>query len=99
MGGVNVSPAEVEGVLARAPGVAEVACCGLPDTDLNEVVAAAVVPDGSVGEAELRANLATAAQGLSGLKRPREVRVVATLPRNAMGQVLRARLRAEVFGA
>lgn len=99
VGGVNVSPAEVEVVLARAPGVAEVACCGLPDTDLNEVVAAAVVPDGSVGEAELRANLATAAQGLSGLKRPREVRVVATLPRNAMGKVQRARLRAEVFGA
>jgi malonyl-CoA/methylmalonyl-CoA synthetase len=99
VGGVNVSPAEVEAVLARAAGVAEVACCGLPDVDLNEVVAAAVVADGSLPEAEVRAALALAAQGLSGLKRPRHLRFVDALPRNAMGKVQRARVRAEVFGA
>ena len=98
VGGVNVSPAEVEVVLARAPGVAEVACCGLPDVDLNEVVAAAVVADGTLPEHEVRANLARAAQDLSGLKRPRDVRFVDALPRNALGKVQRARVRTEVFG-
>ncbi len=98
VGGVNVSPAEVEAHLARVPGVAEIGCCGLPDTDLSEVVACAVVPDGRVGEAALLAGLERAAKELSGLKRPRRWAVVAALPRNAMGKLQRARIAREIFG-
>ncbi|MEN9785572.1 MAG: hypothetical protein RLZZ299_836 [Pseudomonadota bacterium] len=98
VGGVNVGPGEVERVLARVPGVAEVACCGLPDADLGEVVAAAVVPDGTCGADVLRTRLEEAARGLSGLKRPRAWAFVDSLPRNAMGKTQRARLRREVFG-
>lgn len=98
VGGVNVSPAEVEAVLRAVPGVAEVGCCGLPDPDLVEIVGAAVVPDGTVAEPELRAALDRAARGLSGLKRPRELRFVPALPRNAMGKLQRRRLATEVFG-
>jgi malonyl-CoA/methylmalonyl-CoA synthetase len=97
VGGVNVSPAEVESVLASVPGVAEVACCGLPDVDLNEIVACAVVPDGSCAADELLRRLDTAARGLSGLKRPRRWAVVDALPRNAMGKIQRARVRSEIF--
>ncbi|MFG1924497.1 class I adenylate-forming enzyme family protein [Cryptosporangium sp. NPDC048952] len=43
-GGENVSAARVETVLYEHPDVAEVAVVGLPDADLGEVVAAAVVP-------------------------------------------------------
>ena len=96
VGGVNVSPAEVERVLAAVPGVADVACCGLPDEDLNEVVAAAVVPDGTVPTALLAPALDAAAHALSGLKRPRAWAFVDALPRNALGKVQSARLRAEV---
>lgn len=96
VGGVNVAPAEVEGVLARVPGVVEVGVCGLPDDDLGEVVAAAVVPDGTVGEAALRVALDHAAHQLSGLKRPRAWAFVDRLPRNALGKLMRARIRAEV---
>jgi len=98
VGGVNVSPAEVEAHLARVPGVAEIGCCGLPDTDLNEVVAAAVVPDGTVPEAELRMALDAAARELSGLKRPKRWAFVAGLPRNALGKLQRGRIPGEVFG-
>ncbi len=98
VGGVNVSPAEVEAHLARVPGVAEVGCCGLPDADLNEIVACAVVPDGSVGADELRGALERAASELSGLKRPKRWAFVASLPRNALGKLQRGRIPGEVFG-
>lgn len=98
VGGVNVSPAEVEAHLARVPGVAEIGCCGLPDRDLNEIVAAAVVPDGSVSEPELRAALDRAAHELSGLKRPKRWAFVDALPRNALGKLQRGRIPGEVFG-
>ncbi len=98
VGGVNVSPAEVERVLAGVDGVAEVGCCGLPDDDLGEVMAAAVVSSGGVVESTLRERLEAAAQALSGLKRPRRYAFVAALPRSALGKLQRARLPGEAFG-
>ncbi len=98
VGGVNVSPAEVERVLATVPGVADVGCCGLYDADLNEVVGAAVVSDGTVEEGELRGLLEAAARQLSGLKRPRRVAFVAGLPKNALGKLQRGRIAGEAFG-
>jgi acyl-CoA synthetase (AMP-forming)/AMP-acid ligase II len=98
VGGVNVSPAEVEHLLAQVPGVAEIGCCGLPDSDLNEVVAAAVVSDGTRAEGELRSALEAAARDLSGLKRPRRYAFVSALPRNALGKLQRARIARELFG-
>jgi malonyl-CoA/methylmalonyl-CoA synthetase len=93
VGGVNVSPAEVEAVLATVPGVREVGVCGVPDLDLGEVVAAAIVGDVD------RAALEAGASALSGLKRPRRWAFVEALPRNALGKLQRSRIRAEVFGA
>lgn len=98
VGGVNVSPAEVERVLGSVPGVAELGCCGLPDLDLNEVVAAAVVLDGTVPEAAVLAALELRARELSGLKRPKHYAFVDSLPKNALGKLQRARLGIEVFG-
>ncbi len=45
-GGFNVYPTEVEDVLARCPGVAEIAVTGTPSDEWGEVVTAWVVPDG-----------------------------------------------------
>ena len=97
VGGVNVSPAEVEEALRSVPGVAEIACCGVSDADLNEVVAAAVVGDGSVGVDVLEARLRQQAQELSGLKRPKLYAFVDALPRNAMGKLQRNRVTKEIF--
>jgi len=90
-GGHNVYPAEVEAVLGRHPSVGEIAVIGLPSAEWGESVTAFVV--GAEGEPDIDALALLAAQELSAYKRPREFRVVAALPRNAMGKVIRRDLR------
>ncbi len=89
-GGFNVYPTEVEDVLARCPGVAEVAVTGTPSDEWGEVVTAWVVPDGPAPSLDaLRAHCVGL---LAPYKQPRLVRVVDALPRNALGKVVRSRL-------
>jgi malonyl-CoA/methylmalonyl-CoA synthetase len=89
-GGFNVYPTEVEDVLARCPGVAEVAVTGTPSEEWGEQVTAWVVPDGPPPSLDdLRAHCAGL---LATYKQPRLVRVVDSLPRNALGKVVRSRL-------
>ncbi len=87
-GGHNVYPAEVEAVLARHPGVAEVAVVGVPSPEWGETVVAFVVGDPDLASLDERA-----AAELAPYKRPREVRLVEALPRNALGKVVRSQLR------
>jgi malonyl-CoA/methylmalonyl-CoA synthetase len=87
-GGHNVYPAEVEAVLARYPGVHEVAVVGLPSVEWGETVVAYVV-----GEPDLEGLRAWASTELASYKCPRELRLVDHLPRNALGKVMRAELR------
>ncbi|HMA47615.1 MAG TPA: AMP-binding protein [Frankiaceae bacterium] len=89
-GGFNVYPQEVEDVLRRHPGVADVAVAGTPDPEWGEVVTAYVVADGAPDLDALRAH---AARELAPYKRPRIVHLVDALPRNALGKVQRHRLR------
>jgi len=89
-GGYNVYPAEVEDVLLAHPAVAEVAVTGTPSDEWGEVVTAWVVADGP--EPDAGALMAFAADRLAPYKRPRLVRFVDALPRNAMGKVTRGRL-------
>jgi malonyl-CoA/methylmalonyl-CoA synthetase len=89
-GGLNVYPREVEEVLATHPAVAEVAVAGVPDDEWGEVVTAFVVPAGAPPDpSEI---LAHAAGQLAAFKRPRAVRFVKSLPRNALGKILRHEL-------
>jgi malonyl-CoA/methylmalonyl-CoA synthetase len=93
-GGYNVHPREVEELLLEHPGVAEVAVVGTPSEEWGEVVTAFVVatdPGDPPDEGEL---LALAAEPLAPVKRPRLVRYVESLPRNALGKVLKHELRA-----
>ena len=89
-GGVNVYPAEVEAVLAAAPGVEEVAVFGVEDPEWGQRVCAAVV-----GEATEEALRAHASSHLAPYKRPKEYRVVDELPRSATGKLLRRALADE----
>jgi malonyl-CoA/methylmalonyl-CoA synthetase len=89
-GGYNVYPAEVEDVLIGHPAVREVAVTGTPSDEWGEVVTAWVVAEGSAPSADDLA--AFAAERLAPYKRPRLVRFVEALPRNAMGKVVRAQL-------
>jgi malonyl-CoA/methylmalonyl-CoA synthetase len=90
-GGLNVYPREVEDVLIAHPGVAEVAVAGLPDEEWGEVVTAFVVPAGDPPPAEDL--VAHAAGQLAPYKCPRAVHFVESLPRNALGKLLRHELR------
>ncbi|HEY6781577.1 MAG TPA: AMP-binding protein, partial [Thermoleophilaceae bacterium] len=90
-GGYKVGAGEVETALLRHPGVGEAAVLGAPDDDLGERIVAFVVRAGaSVGADELIDHVAAQ---LAPHKRPRELRFVDALPRNAMGKVVKQRLR------
>ena len=93
-GGFNVAAREVEHVLEAHPAVAEVSVVGLPDEDLGEEVAAALVlrrgRDGERVAAELRGRCV---ELLAGYKRPRRWFVVEQLPRTASGKVRKHALR------
>ena len=82
-GGFKVGAGEVESVLLGHPSVSECAVIGVPDADLGERIVAFVVGEG----VEPQVLIDHVAEVLSAHKRPREVRVVDALPRNAMGKV------------
>jgi fatty acid CoA ligase FadD36 len=86
-GGYRIGAGEVETALLGHPDVAEAAVVGLPDDDLGQRIVAFVV-----GDVDPKSLINYVAQQLSIHKRPREVRVVDALPRNAMGKVLKKEL-------
>ncbi len=92
VGGFNAYPAEIEQVIARHEKVSEAAVVGVPDARLGEVGRAFVVPrpGATLTEAEI---IAFCRERLANFKVPRSVRVVAALPRNASGKVLKTELR------
>jgi len=91
--GFNVYPAEVEAVLGKLPGVAEVAVTGLPQDGGSDIVTAYVVPAPGV-MLDPDALLEQAAASLARFKLPRQIIEVDTLPHTATGKVMKWRLSA-----
>lgn len=92
-GGVNIYPREIEDVISIHPAVAEVAVYGVPDEHWGEALAAAVVlRDGM--SAEPLEIVRFCRERIGGYKVPKQIRIVASLPKNASGKVLKTELRA-----
>ncbi|WP_432252425.1 acyl-CoA synthetase [Streptomyces sp. HNM1019] len=81
-GGYRIGAGEVENALLDHPAVREAAVVGAPHEDLGQEIIAYVVADG-IGERDL---IDFVAAQLSVHKRPRKVRFLEALPRNAMGK-------------
>jgi malonyl-CoA/methylmalonyl-CoA synthetase len=90
-GGYKVGAGEVEMALLGHPSVDEVAVVGAADPDLGERIVAFVVT-GSGGAPDAGELIEHVAGQLAPHKRPREVRFVDSLPRNAMGKVQKRKL-------
>ena len=90
-GGLNVYPREVELVLEAHPDVVEAGVAGVPDARWGEQVTTWVVAraGAAVDTTDL---LAHARKHLAPYKCPKQVFVVAELPRTPMGKLQRARL-------
>lgn len=98
-GGENVYPAEVENVLMRHPGVADVAVFGVPDPKWGEAVKAAIVPADASEPPSAEELISYAHEYLAGYKCPKSVDYAATLPRNPSGKLLKRELRAPYWEA
>jgi long-chain acyl-CoA synthetase len=88
LGGFNIYPQEIEGVLYEHPDVKEAAVVGLPDEEHGERVKAYVVPkDGKIIDTdELKGYCYTK---LTPYKVPKQFEVRDSLPRNTVGKLLK----------
>lgn len=96
-GGKTISPVELDALLKRIDGVADIAAIGLPDADWGEIVCVAVVrkPDAPLPALDqIRQQLGDVGRH----KLPRALREVGFIPRTqATGQVQRNQLREMVL--
>jgi acyl-CoA synthetase (AMP-forming)/AMP-acid ligase II len=92
-GGVNIAPLEIDEVLIKHPGVADAAAVGVPDKIYGEeVVCYVVARDKALSAADVAQHCA---KFLPPAKVPKQVVLVADLPKSERGKVLRDKLRAD----
>jgi fatty-acyl-CoA synthase len=91
-GGENVAPAEVERVLGAHPDVVDVAIIGVADEKWGEVGKAFVVAREGA-EVTLAVLRDFCAERIARYKAPHHLVLVADLPRNTTGKIVKARLR------
>jgi long-chain acyl-CoA synthetase len=95
-GGVNIYPAEIEACLLQHPAVQDAAVVGGPDEEFGEEVLAYIeLKPGRVATPDDLARHCKTE--LASYKRPRRIEIVADLPRNTMGKLLKSELRAPLW--
>ena len=94
-GGVNIYPAEIEGILVNHPSVVDAAVFGIPNEDFGEEVKAAIeLVDGVEPSDQLAEELiAFCRDHLAGYKAPRSIDFEKALPRHPTGKLLKRLLR------
>jgi long-chain acyl-CoA synthetase len=90
-GGMNIAPLEIDAVLLKHPDILDAAAVGVPDTIYGEEVVCYVVPKApGLTDASVRQHCL---QHLPPAKAPKQVFLVADLPKSDRGKVLRDKLR------
>ena len=89
--GFNVYPAELDAVFANHPDVADCAAVGVPDDVTGQAVRLYVVP--AIDSIDMEALRQWGQQNLAGYKRPRDICLIGSLPKNTVGKTLRRALR------
>jgi acetyl-CoA synthetase len=95
--GRKVGPAEVEEAMMLHPGVAEAAVIGVPDELKGEAIVGYAVAKSGM-EVDAAAVAATVVAELGPTFRPREIVVVAELPKTQSGKIVRRLLRQKYLG-
>jgi acyl-CoA synthetase (AMP-forming)/AMP-acid ligase II len=95
-GGFNVYPSDVETVISQHPAVAECAVIGIPDDHWGEAVHAAVEakPGFDVRPEEV---IAFVKGQLGSVKTPKSVHVFSSMPKSAVGKILKTALRDQIL--
>jgi acyl-coenzyme A synthetase/AMP-(fatty) acid ligase len=94
----NISAAAVEQILHRHPDIVDVAVVGIPDPRTGERCCAAVVVAAGAGPLSLADVVAHCRSlGLADQRIPERLDVVGSLPRNAMGKLVKQEIRAQVM--
>ena len=91
-GGFNVYPSQVEAAIRSHPAVADVAVVGVPVSDTTEEVAAAVIMEDGSAPLTLEEVRAWAEKTIAHYALPRQLVIIAELPRNQMGKILRRKV-------
>ncbi|HVV08056.1 class I adenylate-forming enzyme family protein [Amycolatopsis sp.] len=95
----NISARELEELLSTHPAVADVAVIGVPDPETGERACAVVVPGNPAAPPDLATLCAHLREhGLSIRKLPEQLELIDSLPRNAMGKVVKRELTARFGG-
>jgi long-chain acyl-CoA synthetase len=94
-GGVNIYPAEIEGVLLTHPKVGDAAVFGIPHPDWGEEIKAVIEPAPGVGpDEDLRDDLFSFCHGrLAKFKTPKSIDFIAEMPRDPNGKLYKRKLR------
>ncbi|MDN5745757.1 MAG: fatty acid--CoA ligase family protein, partial [Nocardioidaceae bacterium] len=92
-GGMNIAPAELEGLIAEHPAVADVAVVGDPDEVFGERVAAVVVPKAGQELTFEEMIDFLSAKKIASYKLPERLEIREELPRNPVGKILKRDLR------
>jgi fatty-acyl-CoA synthase len=100
-GGENIYPAEIENQLVTLLGVAENAVVGVADARWGEVPVAVLVrsPDAAGQTLTADAVLQHLQSRIARFKLPRRVVFMDSLPKSALGKVLKPVLQAQLIGA
>ncbi|MBT4689134.1 MAG: AMP-binding protein [Rhodospirillaceae bacterium] len=88
--GFNVSPNEIEDVIAKIPGVVEVGVVGIPDEKSSETPMAFIVKNNDLTE---EAVTAACREALTNYKVPKHIKFIDDIPKSPVGKVLRRELR------